>query len=93
MRLVEQSGCVVVVALLGSLVVRAVHGNASLTLLTGFATAALIVAAYRWIVRRTERRVPAELTTRGAGRASLGGTSWVPAAWLTGVSVLIGATD
>ena len=69
MRVVEQLGCVMIVALLGSLVVRAAHWNAPLTLLLGFAAAAATVVAYRWIVRRTERRAPTELLLRGAGPA------------------------
>ncbi|MBB2903268.1 hypothetical protein FHR75_004110 [Kineococcus radiotolerans] len=69
MRVVKQLGFVMIVALLGSLVVRAVQWNAPLTLLLGFAAAAATVLAYRWIVRRTERRAPTELLLSGAGRA------------------------
>ncbi|WP_432542870.1 CPBP family intramembrane glutamic endopeptidase [Kineococcus sp. SYSU DK002] len=69
MRVVKQLGFVMIVALLGSLVVRAVQWNAPLTLVLGFAAAAATVLAYRWIVRRTERRAPTELLVRGAGRA------------------------
>ena len=69
MRVVKQLGCVTIVALLGSLVVRTVHWNVPLTLLSGLATAAATVVVYRWIVDRTERRAPTELLLRGASRA------------------------
>ncbi|WP_432512846.1 CPBP family intramembrane glutamic endopeptidase [Kineococcus sp. SYSU DK001] len=69
MRVVKQLGFVVVVALLGSLVVRAAQWDAPSTLLLGLAAAAATVLAYRWVVGRTERRVPTELLFRGAGRA------------------------
>ncbi|MCR6487509.1 CPBP family intramembrane metalloprotease [Amycolatopsis sp. OK19-0408] len=66
MRLVLQLAVVAVVALLGSLLVGAVQWNAPLTLVLGGATAVLAVLAYRWIVRRTEQRAPAELARSGA---------------------------
>nr|WP_240897000.1 CPBP family intramembrane glutamic endopeptidase [Kineococcus vitellinus] len=69
---------------MGSLVVSAAHWNAPLTLLAGSGTAAATVLAYRWIVRRTERRAPAELLFPGAGRA-LGRGALIGSALFAGV--------
>ena len=88
MRVVKQLGCVVIVALLGSFAVRAAQWNAPLTLLLGLAAAAATVAAYRWIVRRTERRAPAELLARGAGGA-LGRGALIGFALFGGVIALV----
>ncbi|GAA3769659.1 type II CAAX endopeptidase family protein [Plantactinospora mayteni] len=69
MRLLKQLGAVGAVALVGSLAVNAVQGNAFLTLGLGVATAALALLAYAWVVRRTERRAPTEVAGAGAGAA------------------------
>jgi membrane protein implicated in regulation of membrane protease activity len=63
---------VAAVALAGSLGVGAVGGNTWLTLVLGVATAVLALLAYAWVVRRTERRAPAEVAVEGAGAASAG---------------------
>ncbi|MFE9749953.1 CPBP family intramembrane glutamic endopeptidase [Saccharothrix saharensis] len=66
MRLVLQLVVVAAVALAGNLAVTAVAGNPWLTLVLGVATAVLAVLAYTWVVRRTERRAPAEVAPGGA---------------------------
>ncbi|MGC9670067.1 lysostaphin resistance A-like protein [Planosporangium sp. 12N6] len=66
MRLVKQLAAVAVVALIGSQAVAAAHWNTPLTLVLGAATAVLSVFAYAWIVRRTERRDPVEVSRKGA---------------------------
>ncbi|ONI77578.1 CAAX protease family protein [Kribbella sp. ALI-6-A] len=66
MRLVQQLVVVAVVAFGGSLAVGAVGWNTPLTLVLGVATAVLSLLAYRWIVRRTERRTPVEVALGGA---------------------------
>jgi membrane protease YdiL (CAAX protease family) len=60
---------VAAVALGGSLLAGAVQWNAPLTLIIGLGTAVLSVLTYRWVVRRTEQRVPAEI---GKDNAALG---------------------
>jgi uncharacterized protein len=60
MRLLKQLLAVAAVAFVGQLVVGLVNGNALLTLLFGLGTAVLSLLAYRWVVRRTERREPVE---------------------------------
>ncbi len=69
LRLLAQLVAVSVVALIGSTSVGAVHWNVPLTLVLGIATAVLSLLAYAWVVRRTERRAPAELAVPGAGAA------------------------
>jgi membrane protease YdiL (CAAX protease family) len=69
MRLVKQLVVVGVAALAGSLAVGAVDGNAGLTLVLGTVTAVLVIVAYRWVVRRTERRAVEELSRPGAASA------------------------
>ena len=69
MRLFLQLVVVAAVALAGSLAVSAVQWNTLLTLVLGLATAVSAVAAYRWIVRKTEHRVPVEIAKN---RAALG---------------------
>ncbi|GLY35651.1 CAAX amino protease [Amycolatopsis sp. NBRC 101858] len=66
MRLFLQLVAVAAVALAGSLAVNAVGWNAPLTLILGLATATLAVLTYRWIVRKTEHRVPDELAKNNA---------------------------
>lgn len=66
MRLFLQLVAVAAVALAGSLAVNAVGWNAPLTLILGLATAALAVLTYRWIVRKTEHRVPDEIAKNNA---------------------------
>jgi uncharacterized protein len=60
MRLLKQLGAVAVIAFVGHQAVALVEGNALLTLVLGIATAVLALFAYRWVVRRTERRAPVE---------------------------------
>lgn len=78
MRLVKQFVVVTVVAFVGSLAIGAVQWNTPLTLALGVGTAVLALLAYRWIVRRTERRTPTEVARDGAaagvGRGVLIGT-------------------
>lgn len=69
MRLFLQLVAVAAVALAGSLVVSAVQWNTLFTLVFGLATAVLAVFTYRWIVRKTEHRVPEEIAKN---RAALG---------------------
>ncbi|OLT27337.1 CAAX protease [Actinomadura sp. CNU-125] len=69
MRLLKQFAAVAVVAFAGSAAVGAVHGNTFLTLVFGLATAVLAVWTYAWVVRRTERRAPAEVGADGAPAA------------------------
>ncbi|MEV6647213.1 CPBP family intramembrane glutamic endopeptidase [Amycolatopsis sp. NPDC051371] len=66
MRLFLQLVTVAAVAMAGSLAVSAVQWNTPLTLVLGFGSAALVVLAYRWIVRKTEHRVPGEITKNNA---------------------------
>lgn len=66
MRLFLQLVAVAAVALAGSLAVNAVGWNAPLTLILGLATATLAVLTYRWIVRKTEHRVPDEIAKNNA---------------------------
>ncbi|PSL48674.1 hypothetical protein B0I31_12461 [Saccharothrix carnea] len=69
MRLLFQLGAVAVVAFGGSAIVGAAQWNVPLTLLGGLATAVLSLYVYVWVVRRTERREPVEVTGTGAGPA------------------------
>lgn len=75
MRLVAQLGAVLLVTAVGSLAVTAAEGGAALTLALGVATAALAVATYRWVVARTERRVPVEVALPGAAGATARGAA------------------
>ena len=61
MRLVIQLVVVGVVSALGSIAVQAVDKDPNLTLALGVATAVLALLAYRWVVKRTERRPVEEL--------------------------------
>ncbi|MEV8443504.1 type II CAAX endopeptidase family protein [Actinosynnema sp. NPDC051121] len=70
MRLVMQFAAVGVVAFLGNLAVGAVGGNPWLTLVIGVATAVSALLVYTWVVRRTERREPAEVGPVGAVAAT-----------------------
>ncbi|MCA2211669.1 CPBP family intramembrane glutamic endopeptidase [Jidongwangia harbinensis] len=65
MRFVKQLLAVLAVTVVGGLGATAVAGNPFLTLVIGAATAVLAVVVYRWVVRRTERREPAELGPDG----------------------------
>ncbi|SEG76773.1 hypothetical protein SAMN04489712_111205 [Thermomonospora echinospora] len=69
MRLLKQLVVVVVVAAAGSAGVGAVQWDPVLTLVLGVAAAVLTLLAYRWVVRRTEHRAPAEVALKGAGGA------------------------
>lgn len=71
MRLLKQLGTVAAVSFAGNLAIRAAGGGWAATLVGGLATAVLALVAYRWVVRRTERRPVAELAPEGA-RSALG---------------------
>jgi len=66
LRLLAQLVAVSVVAVIGSMGVSAVQGNAPLALVLGVGTAVGSLLAYAWVVRRTERRVPVEVARKGA---------------------------
>ncbi|GIE36710.1 CAAX amino protease [Actinoplanes italicus] len=68
MRFVKQFLAVAAVALVGGQSAAAVKGAFFPTLVIGAVTALLAVVVYRWVVRRTERREPAELGRDGWGR-------------------------
>lgn len=74
MRLIVQLAVVVAIALAGSTLVNAVAWNPPLTLILGLVTAAAALLGYAWVVRRTERRAPDELSRTGAGSALARGT-------------------
>ncbi|GAA4469095.1 type II CAAX endopeptidase family protein [Phytohabitans houttuyneae] len=67
MRFVKQLLAVGAVALVGGQGLAAVEGSFFLTLVIGAVTAVLGVVVYRWVVRRTERREPTELSRDGWG--------------------------
>jgi len=69
MRLLWQFGAVALVAFAGSALVGLMQWNAPLTLVAGLAVAVALLYVYAWVVRRTERRAPAEVAVRGAGGA------------------------
>jgi membrane protease YdiL (CAAX protease family) len=73
MRLLKQLAVVAVVALIGSQAVTAVDDNDGLTLVFGIITAVLAMISYRWVVRRTEHRAPAEAARHGSGAGVLRG--------------------
>jgi membrane protease YdiL (CAAX protease family) len=66
MRVLLQLGAVALVAFAGNAIVGAVQWNMLFTLVFGFATAALSLYVYAWVVRRTERRAPIEVAVKGA---------------------------
>ena len=78
MRLLVQLGAVLLAAFAGSAVVGAVNWNTPLTLVLGFAAAALVLYVYAFAVRKTERRAADEVALKGAapafGRGLLIGT-------------------
>ncbi|GIF16266.1 CPBP family intramembrane glutamic endopeptidase [Actinoplanes teichomyceticus] len=67
MRFVKQLLAVAAVALVGGQSIAAVEGSFFPTLVIGAVTAVLAVVVHRWVVRRTERREPAELGLDGWG--------------------------
>ncbi|MFC6883548.1 MULTISPECIES: CPBP family intramembrane glutamic endopeptidase [Actinomadura] len=69
MRLLKQFLAVAAVAFVGGQAVAAVDGNPLLTFVLGLAAAVLAPVVYAWVVRRTERRAPAEVAVEGAGAA------------------------
>ena len=69
MRFVKQLAVVVLVSFLGGTAVQAVTWNAPLTLIVGVAAAVLALAAYAWVVRRTEHREPVEVARKTAPAA------------------------
>ena len=74
MRFVKQLLAVAAVTFIGGNAVAAVQDNFLLTLVAGAATAVLALFVYRWVVRRTERREPAELGHDGWGGKLARGT-------------------
>ncbi|MCG8922487.1 CPBP family intramembrane glutamic endopeptidase [Lentzea sp. CC55] len=66
MRFVQQLVVVVVVSFVGGTGVQALGWNWPLTLVAGFLAAALALAAYAWVVRRTERREATEVSWKTA---------------------------
>ncbi|MET9224220.1 type II CAAX endopeptidase family protein [Lentzea sp. NPDC003310] len=66
MRFVKQLLVVAVVSWAGGTGVQALGWNWPLTLVAGFVAAALALAAYAWIVRRTEHREPTEVSLKSA---------------------------
>lgn len=66
MRLLMQFGAVALVAFAGNALVVAMRWNVPLTLVSGFATAALSLYVYAYVVKRTERREPLEVAVEGA---------------------------
>lgn len=73
MRLVKQLLLIILVSFAGSTAVGLAGWNAPLTVVLGIACAVLAVFAYRWVVRKTEKREPAELALRGAPMAVVRG--------------------
>ncbi|MEV3921177.1 CPBP family intramembrane glutamic endopeptidase [Actinomadura coerulea] len=69
MRLLKQLVVVAVVAAAGGAGVNGAQWNPVLTLVLGAAAALVSLYTYRWVVRRTERREPAELALKGAAGA------------------------
>ncbi|MFD4637816.1 CPBP family intramembrane glutamic endopeptidase [Lentzea sp. NPDC058436] len=66
MRFLKQLVVVAVVSWAGGTGVQALGWNWPLTLVAGFLAAALALAAYTWIVRKTEHREPTEVSLRTA---------------------------
>lgn len=69
MRLIIQLAVVAAIALAGNTLAGAAAWNPPLTLIIGIGTAAAAVPGYRWVVRRTERRAPDELSRTGSALA------------------------
>lgn len=69
MRFLKQLVVVVVVSWAGGTGVQALGWNWPLTLVAGFLAAALALAAYAWVVRRTEHREPVEVSPKTAPAA------------------------
>jgi membrane protease YdiL (CAAX protease family) len=74
MRLVWQFLAVAVVAFAGGQAMIALDDGRWATLAIGLATVALSIVAYRWIVKRTERREVVELGREGAWSRTAWGT-------------------
>ena len=66
MRFLKQLIVIAVVSFAGGTGVQALGWNWPLTLVAGFLAAALALAAYAWIVRRTEHREPTEVALENA---------------------------
>ncbi|RDI24752.1 CPBP family intramembrane glutamic endopeptidase [Lentzea flaviverrucosa] len=69
MRFLKQFLLVAAVSFVGAAGVQALGWNAPLTLVAGVVAAALALATYAWVVRRTERREPAEVSLKIAAGA------------------------
>jgi len=65
-RFLKQFVAVAAVAFAGGQAVAAVQADDWLTLALGVVTAVLAILVYAWVVRRTERRTPAEVARAGA---------------------------
>lgn len=62
MRFLKQFAVMVLVSFVGGAGVQALGWNAPITLVAGFAAAALALVAYAWVVRKTERREAVEVS-------------------------------
>jgi membrane protease YdiL (CAAX protease family) len=69
MRFLKQLAVVVLVSFAGGAAVQAVTWNAPLTVVVGVAVAVLALAAYAWVVRKTEHREPLEVARKTAPAA------------------------
>ncbi|MEV0915676.1 type II CAAX endopeptidase family protein [Streptomyces sp. NPDC049967] len=74
MRLIWQLFAVVAVWILGNLSTAALKDTPAPALVAGLLTAVVAVLAYGWVVRRTEQRVPVEVSLKGAGAGISRGT-------------------
>ncbi|WP_434449959.1 lysostaphin resistance A-like protein [Lentzea sp. E54] len=66
MRLLKQFGAIALVSIAGNALVNAMGWNPPLTLIAGLATSVMLLLAYRWVVRKTEGQLPADLALPGA---------------------------
>jgi drug/metabolite transporter (DMT)-like permease len=71
MRLLQQIVAIAAVAFVGSVGVGAAQGHASLTMILGLATAALLVFADAWVIQRSERPEPVEAAGKADATATL----------------------
>lgn len=92
MRFVKQFLAIAAVSFVGGRGVAAVEGSFFLTLVIGAVTAVLGVVAYRWVVRRTERREPTELGLDG-WRGKLGRGALIGFAMFAAVIASIALVD
>lgn len=90
MRLVWQLLVLAAISFAGSLVAPE-EGSPWLQLIGGLATAALAIVAYRWVVRRTEKRPVAELDGPGSVRSTAAG-ALLGSGWFVVVIAVLAAT-